>query len=409
MADLRHDIVEHLSKVEERLLADDASGAIIECGAVVALALKSLFEILDDVEQLGVLIGRASKEGKLSKPVAKRLNDLNKARIAAAHPEKGLPVPELEEVAGLIDFLYDFLGEHGVLSVDDRETIRHQADQRITRRRLTDVARIDRKPQRGSLTDLMDSNRPLLVFLAHGERQQGHKFVDGFAFQLAQSRLKGGWRPETVRWPSRWQSIPSGLGHLVEQLADRMGCPLDPRLLAGEIDPEGAVWKVAIERLLDRMCRQRERFYFRHEISSPEAGDAALLEAYLRALWLPLSKRRGAWRVVVAFSVEYTRRSGTPLVSLAWRMGSAERRANDRLVAAIRASLTGGQNQDVRVLEELTSVSVSDLAEWLLNERLSHPTEVGGVARRIHAASESGRFEPVAKYVQSHFPGDEDD
>jgi len=254
----------------------------------------------------------------------------------------------------------------------------------------------------------MESSRPVLVYLAHGERQQGQKVLDDFAFHLAQSRLQGGWRSEPLRWPSRWQSVPSALGHLVQQLCDRMGCELDPELLAGG-DPEGAAWERGLEKLLDRMGRQRERLYFRHEICSPEEGDAELLDAYLRAVWLPLSKRRSLGRVVVAFVVEYMRRTGAPLLSLSWRMGAAERRANDRMVAAMRGAVAGGRNHDVRVLEELTSVTVTDLAEWLLDQRRVGPDEAEEIARRIHAATEKGRFEPVARYVQSHFPGEEDD
>ncbi|HUT76476.1 MAG TPA: hypothetical protein VM285_02255, partial [Polyangia bacterium] len=239
-------IVEHLVKVEERLLRGDAGGAIIECGAVVVLTLRQLFDVGNDVEMLGVYIGRVGKAGLLEKTASAKLNRLNKARIAAAHPERGEPVPALGEVEDLTDFLYDLLSQRGLLSEGERDEIRARAGRKTLKTGRVEVASIDRKLQRATLAELMDSSRPLLVFLTHGERDQGHAILDDFAFQLAKSKIKSGWRCEPIRWPSRWQSVPAALCQLLEQLAGKAECELDLDVLGRSGEPSGPEWRAAV-------------------------------------------------------------------------------------------------------------------------------------------------------------------
>jgi hypothetical protein len=131
-----------------------------------------------------------------------------------------------------------------------------------------------------------------------------------------------------------------------------------------------------------------------HWLGTGVGGDAALVEAYLRAIWTRVAPRPGP-RIVVSLDLRRIERAGVPL-SRAWRLSRAELAAA-RSIARMLDGLDMPHGGVCMTLPELTSIPRSDLAAWLRLDGGRHRDAAAAEAGQLVAATRGGRFDLIVQ------------
>lgn len=261
---------------------------------------------------------------------------------------------------------------------------------------LRDAWKLDRVAQRTELENLLAPARSVLAFLAHGEVEQGHAELTDYASWKLFGSGRGAWR--AVEWPAPGPCAGVRLAELVAGLAAAAGAPpqmLEPIQALDPLSPDASGrWDSGVRPLVDLLAKGAAPPRLRHVLEGPGDGDAELLSHYLRRIWVPVSETRREGFVCLSFEVISAAAAGIPLISGAWRASHRERRARLRIAQVFGSALRGARCS-ARPLDELGSVTLKDLVDWLQHERELDAARAARRAKEILAATRNGRFELV--------------
>jgi hypothetical protein len=200
------------------------------------------------------------------------------------------------------------------------------------------------------------------------------------------------------------------LGTLLEALADAVAeltGGAAPAPLPGDKDPFDDAhldaWRDALQPVWHALGRIRRRLHVRHAIAVSDPGDAALIERYLTLFWTPAVERaiaRAGERALLSFEIVRAECTGVPLVGRSWRLGRREKRAAEKIVAAVE-NLALPDECRAHAFDELTSVSADDVVRWLRTERGEPRAHAEELAETVIAATRGGRFELVVQRVSA--------
>lgn len=259
------------------------------------------------------------------------------------------------------------------------------------------VLRLDRGVHRKALEDLITLRRRLLVFMVHGEIDQGHDHFGEITTWRLRSEPKGRWREIVVKWPPPAMSLGVRLAVLFEELANALGLQLslpveDPTTSSGVL-----AWMPRLAPMLRAIDAQRERLLVRHVlrwIDVGAGGDHLLVDAYVRMIWATVAVRPGQ-QVAVGFECRRVQRGGIPL-GKAWRISRAEHTAA-KAIAGVLDRLHLAHGGTCFVFPELTSIVKSDLVDWLClyGDRKRHVALVE--AARLVSSTQGGRFDRIVE------------
>jgi hypothetical protein len=259
------------------------------------------------------------------------------------------------------------------------------------------LLRLDRGMHRKALEDLITLQRRLVVFLVHGEIDQGHDHFDEITTWRLRSEPKGRWREIIVKWPPPAMSLGVRLAMLFEELASALGIPLNPPV-EDPTTPSGVLaWMPKLAPILRAIDAQRERLLVRHVlrwIDVGAGGDHLVVDAYVRMIWAGVAVRPGQ-QVAVGFECRRVQRGGMPL-GKAWRISRAELAAA-KAIGGVLERLQFAHGGTCFVFPELTSIAKADLVDWLClyGDRTRHVALAE--AAQLVSSTQGGRFDRIVE------------
>jgi mRNA-degrading endonuclease YafQ of YafQ-DinJ toxin-antitoxin module len=394
-------IVIELRRMEEALLRGAARDAVVPAGALCEAALKQLLGEPPDARlELGPGIGRVHREGLLDRSWLRDLNRLKEHRNRCAHHPPRTPLPTLDDAERVAQVATRLLEHVGLMSKDALLAVQRSARQAVCGQAPSECMKLDRSAQRARLADLLNPPPTLLVLLTHGEVGQGHEHFGRFASLKLRNTFKGRWRQASVTWPAPSLAPGNRLGLLGETLLQTLGLrrPVPPGDPYDEL--HAPAWNEFFKALCEQISSRREMILLRHTIHRPHPQDAVLLRHYLERAWTPLRETRLRGTVVLIFEVVRAEQCGLPLLSRGWRLSQGEKRATDGLLAAVDG-VEGGPDIRLDALDELTSLDLEDVANWLRTFRGMPRTDAEREAHDLLATSRGGRFEILVQQLAS--------
>jgi hypothetical protein len=273
----------------------------------------------------------------------------------------------------------------------------HRAARQASEPEPSALLRLDRAAQRKTFDDLLVRSYRVLVLLVHGEVDQGHDhFAEIMTWRLRSGR-KGRWREVAVNWPEPSGSLGVRLAMLLEELAYVLGVKLSPPD-SDPSTPGGArAWAPALAPIHAALDASHDRLLVRHVLrwlGTGVAGDAALVDAYVRTTWAAVATRPGE-QVVVNFNLRRIERGGLPMTK-AWRISRAEFAAARAITTTLdRLPMPAGGM--CMTLPELTSVQASDLVDWLRAEGGRKQNTAELEASQLVSSTRRGRFDLIVQ------------
>jgi CHAT domain len=389
-------VQELLQGMHARLLAGYAADAVLRAAAIAELALKII----------------TGKEADASATLRDAIDELRRRRTTELVGDASWLLRRRDAVVGFTgevradldddgrrasEIAVRFALEAGLVTERDATACERAAGWQASEPSPGALVMLDRAAHRKVLDDRLTLPRRVLVLLVHGEIGQGHDhFGEIMAWRL-RSGLKARWREVVVPWPAPSPSPGNRLALLFEELAYRLGVKLssppdDP------VTPEGArAWIPALGPIFAAIDAHRGRLLVRHVLLRPGTGgggDDALVEAYVRAIWARVEMRAGD-RVVVGLDLRRIEHHGWPM-TMGWRASRAELAAA-RSIATVVAGLDTPDGCRCITLPELTSVSASDLLDWLQAWAGHTPDAAKLEAGQLVSSTRGGRFDLVVQ------------
>jgi len=349
---------------------------------------------------LGELIGEAGRQGAVPREVRRRLDHLNRTRNQTLH-FRGRPRRlALDEARAAVEDAAEAAVHAGVLTKKARRRLAREARRRAARPPGHDPRfHLDRTYQKGQLGELLVPHASVLVFVAHGETEQGHDDLCELAYWRFRRELRGEWRSCEVMWPPPEPSNGTRFGWLVASLGEAL-LGEEPEL--PRVDPltaEGeAAWSEAIDRLARAVSRSPDHRFVRHTVGRPAAPDEELARLYLERVLEPLSEVVPGF-FAVGLKAQRTEPVGWPLLSRAWWVAHRDRRHVRRLLRSVEEH-PHGERVVYLTLSELLSVEEPDLRRWLERWGRLDRTAAGERARELLARSRGGRWEALLRSLE---------
>jgi hypothetical protein len=384
-----------------RVLAGYPTDAVLRASVLAEALLKHVLGKPADAKSMfGDLIGEASRGARdqLGSELLSELNWLNKLRIEAAHytgnPRGGL----VEDAQRAADLVTTAAIRFGLIDEAAAREARRAAEWQASEPASTTLLRLDRAPQRRGLDDLLALSRRVLVMLIHGEVGQGHDHFAQVATWRTRAVPKGQWREVRIDWPAPSRSVGTRLAFLLEGLATAARAPFAPPAIDPATPDGEQAWSRALEPTFAALDRARDRLYLRHVLGWLDDGDVELVARYVRASWSRLAERSGE-RLVCSLELRRAERGGIPL-SRGWRTSRAEQRIAKAIAAGLEDQAMP-QSGHCAAIPELTSVSPSDLADWLRAERQLARSAALAEAHQLVTMTRGGRFDLVVQRLAS--------
>jgi hypothetical protein len=388
-----------LIRMEVHLLGCAASSAIVPAAVLVEAGLKTL---LDDPStarmELGRLIRRVHESGALDREWLADINWLNRHRQRCVHSPPLQPGPSIDDAARAVELATRLALQAGLVNEAQVSHARRAAQQTVCGAAPSECMKLDRRRQRSTLDDLLHPPPRLLVFLAHGEVEQGQSHFSRFAALKLRNTLGGRWTDVQLDWPAPRAAPGQRLAELTERLFHELGFGAE----LPSTDPLGGDerdgWAEAHQTVATRLAGTRRGYLIRHSIRRPVAADADLIRAYLERLWSPVARTDRPGCVALAFETVRAEQVGFPWLSRSWRLGRRERLATRRIARSLDDMAFGPQATGA-ALDELGSLSVSDLSVWLRRVRGMDRDTAEGESRDLIATTRGGRFDLVLQRI----------
>jgi hypothetical protein len=389
-------VQELLRDMHVRLLAGYAADAVSRAAAIAEVALKALAGKPPEASAtLGELIGERRRSGKTE--LLADASWLDQRQVVAKQFAGQVRAELDDDGRRACEIAVRFAVAAGLVTEAESTGCQRSAEWQASEPASSALLRLDRAMHRKALDDLLELPRRVLVFLVHGEVDQGHDhFAEIMTWRL-RSGPSGRWREVVVNWPPPSASLGTRLAILFEELANALGIKLT--LPAGDpATPDGArTWLPALAPVLAAIDARRERLLVRHVLrwlGTGAGGDDALVDAYVRAIWARVALRPGE-RVVVGLDLRRIERGGM-LLTKAWRTSRAELAAA-RSIEIVLDRLDMPHGGVCLTLPELTSVPVSDLVDWLRRDGGRNRDVAQVEANQLVSSTRGGRFDLVVQ------------
>jgi len=386
-----------LVRAETQLLHCAPTAVIVPAAVLAEAAVKALLGDPDANRlELGHLIRLAHERAVLERDWLTDLNWLNRHRIRCVHSPPAPPGPSVDDAARAIEFATRLARRAGLLQDEHIPQARRAAQQAVCGAAPSECMKLDRRRQRSSFEDLLHPPPRVLVFLAHGEFDQGQTHFSRYAALKLRNTLGGRWTDVALDWPGPRAAAGQRLAELTERLQLELGVACD----LPKTDPLGDedAWDQGFDELAGLVMGARRSLFVRHRIRRPVAADRKLIESYLSRLWRRVAASDRPGCVALAFETSRAEQTGFPWLSRSWRLGRRERLATRRLVRSLD-DLRLGPEVTCASLDELDCLSIDDVSDWLRRVRRMDRESAAAESRDLIATTRGGRFELVLQRI----------